>query len=44
MRKWLSGSVVDDPDIVLGQVFDQAAARDPAHARPWPAPGRSPPT
>ncbi|MFA1545315.1 MULTISPECIES: ISKra4 family transposase [Actinomadura] len=35
MRKWLCGSVIDDPDTVIGKVFDHAQARDPARARPW---------
>lgn len=34
-RKWLCGSVVDDPDAVISKVFDHAQARDPVHARPW---------
>ncbi|MFJ2034008.1 ISKra4 family transposase [Streptosporangium sp. NPDC087985] len=33
--KWLCGSVSADPDEVIGSVFDQAEARDPAHARTW---------
>lgn len=34
-RKWLCGSVIDDPDTVISRVFDHAEARDPTHARPW---------
>ncbi|MFG2085282.1 ISKra4 family transposase [Spirillospora sp. NPDC048824] len=34
-RKWMCGSVADDPDTVIGKVFDHAQARDPAGARPW---------
>jgi hypothetical protein len=34
-RKWLCGSVITGPGAVIAKVFDQAEARDPAHARPW---------
>jgi len=34
-RKWLCGSVVEDPDTVISKVFDHAETRDPVHARPW---------
>lgn len=34
-RKWLCGSVIDDPDTVISRVFDHAEARDPVHARSW---------
>lgn len=34
-RKWLCGSVTREPDEVIAQVFDQAEARDPTHARTW---------
>jgi len=34
-RKWMCGSVIDDPDTVISRVFDHAEARDPTHARPW---------
>ncbi|WP_067826030.1 ISKra4 family transposase [Actinomadura kijaniata] len=33
--KWLGGSVIAEPEQVITQVFDQAQARDPAHARTW---------
>ena len=33
--KWLCGSVLAEPDEVIAQVFDQATARDPTHARTW---------
>lgn len=33
--KWLSGSVIHDPDEVIAELFDQAEARDPRHARTW---------
>ncbi|MDX3101847.1 hypothetical protein PW035_13490 [Nonomuraea angiospora] len=34
-RKWLCGSIITDPGAVIAKVFDHAAARNPAHARPW---------
>jgi hypothetical protein len=34
-RKWMCGSVIEDPDTVISRVFDHAQARDPVHARPW---------
>ncbi|MFG1711024.1 ISKra4 family transposase [Nonomuraea sp. M3C6] len=34
-RKWLCGSVTREPDEVIAQVFNQAEARDPTHARTW---------
>jgi len=33
--KWLCGSVIAGPDQVITAVFNQAEARDPAHARTW---------
>jgi hypothetical protein len=33
--KWLTGSVVQDTEPLVGQVFDQAEARDPGHHRTW---------
>ncbi|MDL4818680.1 ISKra4 family transposase [Actinomadura opuntiae] len=33
--KWLCGSVIAEPGEVITRVFDQAQARDPAHARTW---------
>jgi hypothetical protein len=35
--KWLCGSVNDTAAEVIAQVFDQAEARDPGHARTWVA-------
>ncbi|MFE3003410.1 ISKra4 family transposase [Nocardia sp. NPDC059246] len=35
--KWLTGSVTDSPERVIAAAFDQAQARDPAHARTWVA-------
>ncbi|WUH98299.1 hypothetical protein OHR68_33090 [Spirillospora sp. NBC_00431] len=32
-RKWLSGSVITEPDEVIAQVFDHAESRDLTHAR-----------
>jgi hypothetical protein len=31
----LCGSVITDPDEVIGKVFDHAEARDPTHTRTW---------
>ena len=33
--KWLTGSVASDAREVVGQVFEQAASRDPTHHRCW---------
>ncbi len=35
MNKWLTASVIDDAATVVGQVFDEAHRRDPAHERTW---------
>ena len=32
-NKWLTASVVDDAATVVSQIFDEAARRDPEHAR-----------
>jgi len=34
-NKWLTASVTDDAATVVGRVFDEAAHRDPTHARTW---------
>jgi hypothetical protein len=34
-NKWLTASVTDNAAIVVGRVFDEAARRDPTHARTW---------
>ncbi|MFC4906659.1 hypothetical protein [Actinomadura gamaensis] len=34
-RKWLSGSVIAEPDEVIAQAFDHAESRDPTQARTW---------
>lgn len=34
-NKWLTASVTDDAATVVGRVFDEAARRDPIHARTW---------
>lgn len=36
-NKWLTASVVDDAQQVLGAVFDEAERRDPNHRRRWVA-------
>ncbi|HKS47038.1 MAG TPA: hypothetical protein VJT49_18380 [Amycolatopsis sp.] len=36
-NKWLTASVTGDAATVVGQVFDEAERRDPAHARTWVA-------
>ena len=36
-NKWLTASVVDDAATVVSQIFDEAARRDPDHARAWVA-------
>ncbi|MEU9887744.1 hypothetical protein [Sphaerisporangium sp. NPDC051011] len=45
MRKWLCGSIINDPHMVIEKILDHAEARDPTHARPWvcssTAPGTS---
>jgi hypothetical protein len=33
--KWLTASVADSAQAVIGQVFDEAQRRDPDHLRPW---------
>jgi hypothetical protein len=33
--KWVYGSVIEPARAVIGTAFDQAAARDPVHARTW---------
>ncbi len=35
VRKWLTGSLTRSPAEVITAMFDQAHARDPAHARTW---------
>jgi len=35
--KWVTASVVDDAATVVGQIFDEAERRDPAHQRTWAA-------
>jgi hypothetical protein len=36
-NKWLVASVVDNAASVIGQIFDEANRRDPAHQRTWVA-------
>lgn len=35
--KWLTASVAQDAATVVGQIFDEAARRDPGHERTWVA-------
>jgi len=36
-NKWLTASVTDDAAVVIGQMFQEAARRDPERKRPWVA-------
>ena len=35
--KWLTASVTDDAEAVIGEVYDEATRRDPDHQRAWVA-------